>query len=45
MDLAATGDIVNFNADNATTDLFKIKEKITGRARNKDIKNVEVMVP
>ena len=28
---AANGNFVNFNADNANTDSFKIKEKITGK--------------
>ena len=36
----ANGNMVNFNADNATTDSFKIKEK-TG---NNSTKDVEIMV-
>ena len=35
---------MNFNAENATTDSFKIKEKITGQTVNNGTKNVKVMV-
>ena len=38
---AGNGNLVDFNADNATTDSFKIKEKITG---DDGTKNVEIMV-
>ena len=34
------GAIVDFTADNTTTDLFKIKEKITGQTGNTGTKNV-----
>ena len=44
-DLAANRDINDFNAANATTNLLKIKEKITGQRGNDDTKNVEIMVP
>ena len=37
--------INNFNAANATTDSFKIKQKITGHTGNDGTKNVEIMVP
>ena len=37
--------IVDFNADDATTDLFKFKEKITAKTGNKGTKNVKIMVP
>ena len=36
--------IIDFNVDNATTDLFKIKEKIIGQTVNNSIKYVEIMV-
>ena len=39
--LAANNVITDFNADNGTTDLLKIKEKIG----NNGTKNVEIMVP
>ena len=42
---ATDGNIVNFNANNATTDSFKIKEKITGQTGDNDTKNVEIMLP
>ena len=39
------GDIVNFNGANAT-DTFDFKAKITGQTDDdRDIKNVEIMVP
>ena len=42
----AANAITDFNVDNATTDLFKIKEKITGQTGNNGIKyDVEIMVP
>ena len=41
----AHGVIVDFNADNATTDSFKIKEKITGQTGDYGRKDVEIMVP
>ena len=37
------GDIVDFNAANATINSFK--EKITGQTGNKDTKNAGIMVP
>ena len=37
---ATNGNIVNFNADNAITDLFKIKEKVTGQTRIEGTKDV-----
>ena len=37
--------ITDFNAANATTDSFKIKEKMTGQTGNSGTKNVEIMVP
>ena len=37
--------IVDFNAVNATTDSFEIKEKITGGTSDDGTKNVEIMVP
>ena len=43
--LAADNAITDFNVDNATTDTFKIKEKITGKTENNGTKNVEIMVP
>ena len=39
------GDITAFNANNATNDLFKLKEKRTGQTGNNGTKNVEIMVP
>ena len=42
---AATGSIVDFNAANANTDSFKIKEKITDQTGDGGTKNVEIMVP
>ena len=41
----AHGVIVNFNADNATTDSFKTKEKITGQTGDYGRKDVEIMIP
>ena len=38
----ANGNIVDFNADNDTTDSFKIKEEITGQTNNDDKKDVEI---
>ena len=38
----ANEDIVDFNAANATTNLFKIKEKITGKTGNNGTKEVEI---
>ena len=35
---AADGNFVNFNANKAATDSFKIKEKITGETDNNDTK-------
>ena len=43
--LAANGDINYFNADNPSTNLFKIKEKITTQTGNNGTKNIEIMVP
>ena len=43
--LTAHGDVDDFNTTNATTDLFKIKGKITGETGNDGTKNVEIMVP
>ena len=37
--------ITDFNAASATTDLFKIKVKITGQIGNNGTRNVEIMVP
>ena len=42
---ASNGKIVDFDAANATTDLFKIKEKITGNTGNDSTENIEIMVP
>ena len=39
----ANGNIVNFTADNATTDSFKIKEKITCQTKNKSTKDGETL--
>ena len=44
-ELTAHGDVDDFNTTNATTDLFKIKGKITGETGNDGTKNVEIMVP
>ena len=41
----AANDIADFNADNATTDLFKTKEKITSKTGDNGTKNVKTMVP
>ena len=41
----ANGTIVDFNAANSITDLFKIKEKMTGQTGNNGTKDVETMVP
>ena len=43
--LDCNGAIIDFNADNATTDSFNIKEKITGETSNNCTKNPETMVP
>ena len=43
--LADNNTIIDFNEANANTDLFKIKEKITGQTGNDGTKNVEIMVP
>ena len=43
--LAVNGDINEFNAANATNNLFKIKEKVTGKTGSNGTKNVELMVP
>ena len=40
----SNGDIAEFNANNATTDLFKLKEKRTGQTGNNGTKNIEIMV-
>ena len=45
MALAVNGDINEFNAGNATNNLFKIKEKVTGKTGSNSTKNVELMVP
>ena len=42
--LHANDPITDFNAANATNDLFKIKEKITDKTGNNGTKNVEIMV-
>ena len=39
------GNIGGFNANNATTNLFKLKEKIKGETGNNGAKDVEIMVP
>ena len=41
---AANGNTVDFNADNATTDSFKTKDKITGKTGDHGTKNIEIMV-
>ena len=40
--IANNGDITDFNAINADTDIFKIKEKITGQTGNNGRKNFEI---
>ena len=42
--LNPTDNAIDFNADNATTDSFKIKEKITRKIGNNGTKNVKIMV-
>ena len=42
---AADENIVNFDADNAATDSFEIKEKKTSQTADNGTKNVEIMVP
>ena len=39
------GAIVDFTEDNAITNSFKIKEKITGQNGGNDTKNVKIMTP
>ena len=41
----ANGNIVDFDAANATTNSFKIKEKMTGKTGNNGTNNVEIIVP
>ena len=41
---ATHGNIIDCNAYNTTTGLFKIKEKLTGQTGNNGTKNVEVIV-
>ena len=41
----ANGNIVDFNADNATSNSFQIIEKITGETGDDGTRNVEIMVP
>ena len=41
---ASNGNIINLNADNATTDSFKINEKTTRKTGTDGTKNVEIMV-
>ena len=41
---AANDNTFDFNADNATTDLDKIKEKVAGKIGDDGTKNAEVMV-
>ena len=41
----ANGNIVDFNAANATTNSFKIKETITDQTGNNGTKNVEIILP
>ena len=43
--LDANGNIDNFNAANATTNLLNLKEKMTGQADNNGTKNVEILIP
>ena len=40
-----SGEIVDFNEDNADTNSFKMKEEITGKTGNNGTKNVQIMVP
>ena len=42
---AGNGNIVDFNSDNATTDWFKVNEKITGQTGKDSTKSVEIIVP
>ena len=42
---AAEGNIVDFTEANANSNLFKIKEKVTGKTGNNGTKDVEIMVP
>ena len=37
--------VIDFGANNSTTDSFKIKQKLTGKTCHKGTKDVEVMVP
>ena len=37
--------VIDFGANNATTDAFKIKQKLTGKTSHNGTKDVEVMVP
>ena len=37
--------ILHFNADNATTNSFEIKEKITDQTSDNGQKDIEIMVP
>ena len=39
------GDIAEFDANKATSDSFKLKEKIIGQTGNNGTKDVEIMVP
>ena len=39
------GAIIDFNEDNADTNLFRKKEKIASQTRNNGTKNTEIMVP
>ena len=43
--LDANGNIDDFNAAHATTNLLNLKEKITGQADNNGTKNVEILIP
>ena len=43
--LADYGTIVDFTADNADTDLFKIRQKTPDQTGNNGLKNVQIMVP
>ena len=43
--LSDNSDITDFNKGNVGTNLFKMKEKITGQTGNNSRKNVEIMVP
>ena len=42
--LANNCDITDFNADNIDTNLFKMKEKITGQTENNGTKSIQIMV-